>query len=775
MLNFCKRQLKAFGKFLRIYRNLPVFLFVWAIFGQLEASPIPLVEGDYRSIASGDYDNPGIWERWNGAQWLPALQKPGQGNSIFIDQGHEIRLRMDESAMHVYLFSAANPGRKLNLQQFGLQVFGSLRALTKVGGEFHLNSVSSALTDWIYPETGKIVFRGFSRTVVDRASWSANTTNSRYTVVFAPFMGETLTVNAAFKASSFVIQSGTVLQTVNTAGIPVCSTFSFNNQTIFNGNGPYGDFVIEAGATLQSNCSALFAQIIRRSETVPAARFHLKPGGNLRLTGADPTLDAAQVLLEGNVFYGAQTGMQTMLRRIMPLSAELDTYANLYFEGEATKRFRERINLQGHLGLLSGMAPLDGPTHLLMTGTGLQRVFGFSLQVSDLTVDKPAGRLALENDLRIGRNFTMLGGQMDFLGNELFFPVSGTGLYSYSGGSWLNLHRMHYLSLPLVLLAENATFPFEDLYQGGIRKVQLLGNSPGGSLMVRFMEIPGVNWDPNFDDVDGTPILYQLNSYFLMEVSGNSSASIELRISADQLVVDQVDDLRIVGNGEAAPPGHLPGLDPGLWARRSLPFSSLHRQEFTVGSFRKLSFLPVVWKTFNAAWENGWTTLEWSTYREYENDRFILWRSFGGVDNFQPIAEISAGTDPETVQEYAYRYKQAFPNMQTYYRIQQVDRDGKNSWSKVIRLELSGEIEPQERLKIYPNPYRSGRLTLQLPKGIEKDQAEIILVSASGMTYFSGRLLEFVDKLALEELPPGIYFLQVSHGKRNFTQTLWKQ
>jgi hypothetical protein len=49
----------------------------------------------------------------------------------------------NEEAKNVYLFSAASPGRKLNLQTFELQVYGALRGIDKTGSDFILNNATS--------------------------------------------------------------------------------------------------------------------------------------------------------------------------------------------------------------------------------------------------------------------------------------------------------------------------------------------------------------------------------------------------------------------------------------------------------------------------------------------------------------------------------------------------------------------------------------------------------------------------------------------------------
>jgi len=132
----------------------------------------------------GDWNDPATWEVWSGNNWIPATTIPDQTSDVFIEQDKEIRLTQNQEVRNLYLFSAADAGRKLNLQTFNLVVYGFLKCFSVVNGDFIIESQTSALLDWIYPETGNIVFRGTTRTIVDRDSWSANNINSRFGVVF---------------------------------------------------------------------------------------------------------------------------------------------------------------------------------------------------------------------------------------------------------------------------------------------------------------------------------------------------------------------------------------------------------------------------------------------------------------------------------------------------------------------------------------------------------------------------------------------------------------
>lgn len=760
-MTFCKIQHKLrFHNLWRIYWIFSLNLLQILLFCPRLCAQIALETNDYRTISSGNFQNPGIWETWNGAAWMPTTIKPGRNNNIFIDQGFEVRLTQNEEAKNVYLFSAASPGRKLNLQNFELQVYGALRGMDKTAGIFIINSVTNATTDWIYPETGKIVFKGISRTVVDRISWSANTTNSRFTVVFEPDFGETLIVNSAFKANRFIIQSGTVIQTVNTMGIPACSTFSFNSQAIFNGSNPYGDLIIEPLATLISACSAPLSAIIRRSESIPGALFHLKPTGNLILSGNIPTMDVANFLMEGSVYYSSNTGNQQMLRSTMATSGRFKTYQNLFFENAATKTLNDSIFLRGNFVYLNGGAVLDRPTFLRFEGAGAQQIINLEMDLHQIEVNKPSGTLLTNNNLRIKSNFLMKNGRVDFGGNRLFLNTSGNGFYTYQGGSWLNLSQLVYNQIPMGLNGSNAAFPFEDFYQGGIREVRLLGNSPGGNLSIRFLEFPGADWDPSFNDSDGTPILYQLYSFFEFSGLNAGTDDLELRISAKNLIVDDVDDLRIVSLGQAAPGTHLPGLDPDkLWARRQLTFGELNNQTLTVGSFRIMSILPVTWLQTSAKRIAAGAKVNWSTAKETNNHKFKILQSLGNVASFKSIREVPSWGDSDIVQHYEFEHHDFYGAQPVYFKIEQVDKDGKSTLSKVFRMINSQNPDRISGVKIWPNPYSSGRVSIVLSEFFEPKTTIVQIHNPQGVILYH----DLLDKLSLEKelegLKPGLYYI----------------
>lgn len=744
--------------------------------GQLAIEP-----DTYKTSAlysTGDWNDPAIWEVWDGDSWEPAEGVPGRTNDVFIEKDNEVQLLQNEEVRNLYIYGRDNPDdqvtKKLNLGTYNLDVYGALRTFGGVEGDYFLESSTSGITDWIYPETGNIVFKGTSRTVVERDSWSANNQRSRYGVVFNPEPEDTLTVDAAFKASSFTIQSGTVIQTVNEEGTLATSTFSFNTQEEI-ASGPYGTFVIEPGATLISYGTDEFGEIIRRTQTLPAESFHVKEGADLILFGQTPIIEAANIQLEGDVHYYGETGNQQFISgEIAPLS-----YNNIFFEGAATKELPGYFNLTGDMTYVNGGEIIGNNTQLEISGEKEQEIVNFSLQVGSLQITKKGySTISFDGDLSIMLHFTMNEGSMDFKGNQLKLNTSEGGSYSYYGGSWKNLAQLDYVNLPTDLESVNSTFPFEDQFLGGVRSIALLGTpSSNSNLTLTYTQLPGINWDPGFSDNDSTPILYTVNSYFTFGFSDSSTDSVELRISADSLVVVDSLDLRIVSEDTTAPGVHLHGIDEGeFWARRFLSFNDLNSIPITLGSTGITSVLPVIWLSHAAKELLTGSLISWSTAKEVNNNHFIILKSLNDGTEFTEVGRLKGYGNTNKIQNYSFLDKGENGIEKVYYQIKQVDINGDVDYSPVFPLQRMGKAFASQ-WKIYPSPYSAGDLTLHVPPDKVSFAATIQVKSTSGMVLLKerGTLQDLRVDIThhLKQFDAGLYFITIDiEGARAFIKWL---
>jgi len=113
--------------------------------------------------------------------------------------------------------------------------------------------------------------------------------------------------------------------------------------------------------------------------------------------------------------------------------------------------------------------------------------------------------------------------------------------------------------------------------------------------------------------------------------------------------------------------------------------------------------LPVTWSDFYGNELGCEVVLNWSTATELNNEYFEIEKSSNGRD-FTTLGTVKgSGTTNEYRQ---YKFVDNLPGTENYYRIKQIDFDGKSDYSKVIVLK-SNCIENDENIGIatlFPNP-----------------------------------------------------------------------
>jgi len=104
--------------------------------------------------------------------------------------------------------------------------------------------------------------------------------------------------------------------------------------------------------------------------------------------------------------------------------------------------------------------------------------------------------------------------------------------------------------------------------------------------------------------------------------------------------------------------------------------------------------LPVTWVYFIANKAGKQVNLNWVVANEVNNDHYDAERSFDG-SNFTKIGTVKAGSSNYTFTDYGPAYDKI-----NYYRVKEVDKDGKFSYSPVRMITFSNE----NIIAISPNP-----------------------------------------------------------------------
>lgn len=176
------------------------------------------------------------------------------------------------------------------------------------------------------------------------------------------------------------------------------------------------------------------------------------------------------------------------------------------------------------------------------------------------------------------------------------------------------------------------------------------------------------------------------------------------------------------------------------------------------------TLLPVVLSYFKASLRNGAVILKWKTEQELNSDRFEIEKSSNG-SQWELLSTVKGSGTFASATEYSYQ--DALPAKgYNYYRLKQVDYDGKSVYSSVCRVDnrLSGVQLDQ----LFPNPSRE-----QVTLSFSADRTTLLtarMIDLSGKQVFSSQTRieqgQQQWKLPIHQLSPGVYQLQISDEKQ---------
>lgn len=147
------------------------------------------------------------------------------------------------------------------------------------------------------------------------------------------------------------------------------------------------------------------------------------------------------------------------------------------------------------------------------------------------------------------------------------------------------------------------------------------------------------------------------------------------------------------------------------------------------------TILPVDLAYFKAEGAtNGTVNVSWETASEVNCDYFSVERSLDG-SNFEALSQVRGAGNTSTSHQYTYVDDNPHSPV-SYYRLKQVDFDGKFEIFKVVSINLSLAHD----IVVYPNPLATGEsATVQIPAGGEKT-LQVTVMDANGKQIFSQTL-----------------------------------
>ncbi len=163
--------------------------------------------------------------------------------------------------------------------------------------------------------------------------------------------------------------------------------------------------------------------------------------------------------------------------------------------------------------------------------------------------------------------------------------------------------------------------------------------------------------------------------------------------------------------------------------------------------------------------------LNWSTRAEFNSRHFVVERSFNGTQ-FTAIATVGARGNTNQLSNYSFADENVSKGITYYYRLRQVDIDGKELFSEIRTARLG---ETRGNIVLQPNPAHHG---VRIIIDGKHSQALITITDAAGKSVFrQNRVnnLNGIYEVNIENLASGIYTVSVTAGDLVYTEKLVKQ
>ncbi len=164
--------------------------------------------------------------------------------------------------------------------------------------------------------------------------------------------------------------------------------------------------------------------------------------------------------------------------------------------------------------------------------------------------------------------------------------------------------------------------------------------------------------------------------------------------------------------------------------------------------------LALAWGSFSVEKYQKATLLKWSTLQEINTDKFSIERSKDGI-HFSQIGTLKASGSTTGVT--FYNLSDGAPlSGNNYYRISEIDRDGKSLYSEVKMV--SFDFAPATVI-ISPNPAKDH---LNISIAGNRGKLHLTLLNSLGQIVTSAIMKDEYNSIPVNAITPGVYYLKIS-------------
>jgi uncharacterized repeat protein (TIGR01451 family) len=184
---------------------------------------------------------------------------------------------------------------------------------------------------------------------------------------------------------------------------------------------------------------------------------------------------------------------------------------------------------------------------------------------------------------------------------------------------------------------------------------------------------------------------------------------------------------------------------------------------------------PITLTIFEGKQVNKNAALHWVTENEINNDHFEVEKSEDGI-HFYQIANVKGNGSSSTVHEYNLLDHLNANVAIVYYRLKNVDFDGKFYYSKIIAIKITGITN--EKFTVFPNPFIDHIKVMLSVKASSNSILRIIamdgkVVYTKNIMVQKGENIYVVD--ALEKLSKASYIVEINTGTEKLIKQIIKK
>jgi hypothetical protein len=182
--------------------------------------------------------------------------------------------------------------------------------------------------------------------------------------------------------------------------------------------------------------------------------------------------------------------------------------------------------------------------------------------------------------------------------------------------------------------------------------------------------------------------------------------------------------------------------------------------------------LPISLLDFEGRLQQQNIVLYWTTTSEENARRFGIGRSYDGI-TFENIGYVDAAGNSTATHRYTFT-DTAAPHDKNYYRLKEIDRDEKFTYSRIIEVDGALQKNP---FTVSPSPFTTG-VDIVFARAVQ-GRTDIRLLDMTGKTLLRrNNVIAAQDRIHIDlsglSLPAGIYLLEVRTGTGAYTSKIIK-